>query len=193
MTTDDIFGQLTEETSRQLENLESLEPGTEKHTKAVESVAVLCKLMNDMARISIEGEDKDAQREMERIRMEKELELKEKQINADALQREKELELKEKQMNADALHRATELNLEQQKLNVEIDHYTQEIEVRKEELRFEKRLRKIQLMIETGEFFTQMFQYGRCFKRGLIFEEKGSFSSLTVRNHLSRMFGSKKK
>ncbi len=49
-----IFKQLEEQISKEIENLESLEPGTEKHAAAVESLTKLLRLRLDEKKLEME-------------------------------------------------------------------------------------------------------------------------------------------
>lgn len=93
----EIKEKLGEEIKNQIDNLSSLEPGSEEHCKAIDSLAKLYRLKIDDDKNEIDDDEKHNRRVMDGEQRVIDAELKEKQINADIEIRERELELKEDQ------------------------------------------------------------------------------------------------
>jgi len=88
---------LEEEIGDEIDNLAQLEPGTDEHSKAVESLTKLYKLRIEETKNELESEEKTSRRLMEKEQAERDAELKEKQLEADVALRKRELQLKESQ------------------------------------------------------------------------------------------------
>lgn len=105
-----ICKQLEGEISREIENLELLMPGDEKHTAAVESLAKLYKLRIEEIKAEQDFKEKMSRRKME-----------ETQHDAD---NEVNNNFKKAQMDADNIYRTEDLNLKKEQLCEQIrDRY----------------------------------------------------------------------
>lgn len=79
MNEDDVREKLVEEIGREVDNLISLEPGTEQHTAAVEALNMLYRLNVDNLKVlydddvrRLELENKQAEQELEKLRLQQE-------------------------------------------------------------------------------------------------------------------------
>lgn len=153
---------LEEEIEDEIENLAELEPGSEEHSKAVESLTKLYKLRIEEIKNELDFDEKRERRLAEQEQAEKEAEAKAEQFN-------EELELKKQQFEADLELREREVALKENqtvKLIVEIG-----IGV------------GVPLLLK----FIDVCSYNHWFKKGLIFEETGSISNHMTRGLLTKM------
>ena len=108
----EIKEQLCEEIKNQIENLSSLEPGSDEHTKATENLAKLYRLKIDDDKNEIDDNEKFNRRTMDNEQRVIDAELKEKQIDTDIEIRERELELKEEQLREQSWDRWINVGLQ---------------------------------------------------------------------------------
>lgn len=101
----EIKEMLGEEIKNQIENLASLEQGSEEHSKAVESLAKLYRLKIDDDKNEIEDDEKHNRRSMDKEQQILDAELKQKQLEIDTELRECELDLKEDQLREESKNR----------------------------------------------------------------------------------------
>ena len=88
---------LADEIKSEIDNLGSLEPGSDEHSKAVESLTKLYKLRIEEIKNEMELDEKRDRRLMEDEQAKKDAELKTQQFEADIEFRERELALKDSQ------------------------------------------------------------------------------------------------
>lgn len=153
---------LKEEIADEIEGLSQLEPGSEEHSKAVESLTKLYKLKIEEAKNELDLDEKRERRLMEQEQVEKEAEAKAEQFN-------EELELKKQQFEMDLELRERDLALKENqtvRLIVEIG-----IGV------------GVPLLLK----LIDVCSYNHWFKKGLIFEETGSISNHMTRGLLTKM------
>lgn len=96
---------LGEEIKNQITNLSSMEPGTEEHSKAIESLTKLYRLKIDDDKNEIEDDEKHNRRAMDKEQQILDAELKQKQLEIDTELRECELDLKEDQLREESKNR----------------------------------------------------------------------------------------
>lgn len=134
MEENEILKKLEDEISKEIENLGSLEPGTEKHTAAVESAAKLLRLRLD----------------------EKKLEMEDAHYQNDA---------------EDRLHQ----------INAEIEVKNAEIALRDAELNERAKDRYFNLGFNVAAGLGKAFCFAKWLTVGLLFEEKGTYTSPTFK------------
>jgi hypothetical protein len=103
---------LGEEIKNQIENLSSLEPGSDEHFKAIESLAKLYRLKIDDDKNEIDEDEKHNRRLMDNEQQVIDVELKDKQIDVDADIRNRELKLKEGQLREQSWDRWINVGLQ---------------------------------------------------------------------------------
>ena len=103
---------LGEEIKNQIENLSSLEPGSDEHAKATENLAKLYRLKIDDDKNEIDDNEKFNRRAMDNEQRVIDAELKEKQIDTDIEIRERELEIKEQQLREQSWDRWINVGLQ---------------------------------------------------------------------------------
>jgi hypothetical protein len=108
----EIKEQLCEEIKNQIENLSSMEPGTEEHSKAVETLTKLYRLKIDDDKNEIEDNEKFNRRSMDKEQNIVDAEIKVQQIDTDNDIRKRELELKENQVREEVKSRWINVGLQ---------------------------------------------------------------------------------
>ncbi len=84
---EEILNQLEAEISREISNLEGLEPGSDAQTAAIENLSKMYKLLLEEKKLGAEMEKHDA-----------EINIEQQKINADILKHDKELEAKKEEL-----------------------------------------------------------------------------------------------
>lgn len=103
---------LGEEIKNQITNLSSMEPGSEEHSKAIESLTKLYRLKIDDDKNEIDDNEKHNRRSMDKEQQILDAELKQKQLEVDTEIRECELDLKEDQLREESKNRWINVGLQ---------------------------------------------------------------------------------
>lgn len=102
---DEIKELLGEEIKNQIQNLSSLELGSDEHSTAVESISKLYRLKIEDDKNEIDEDEKYNRRQMDNEQSVIDANLKDKQIDTDADIQKRELEIKENQLRGQSLDR----------------------------------------------------------------------------------------
>ena len=161
--TDENLKLLDEEIKNQILNLATLTPGSKEHTDAVETLVKLQKIDNENYKNQLDADDKYYRREMDKDIRCKELKLK-----------DKELKLREQEL----------LNRDENSKH-EIIIRKQENVLKEQQIKQDKYNTYVKVGAEIGMAVLSIGTYCALFKKGLKFEETGTYGSHTVRNLLS--------
>lgn len=103
---------LEEEIKSEIEYLNELDPGSDEHSKAVESIAKLYKLKMEETKTNLEFEDKSERRIAEKEQLNLDYKFKEKQYDNEVLIREQDDKLKRSQLGEQVKDRYFKLGIE---------------------------------------------------------------------------------
>lgn len=123
MNVDLIATKLDEEIQNELDNLANLDPGSDQHSAAVESVAKLYKLKIEEQKALLDFDEKVQRREMEKEQYIKELELKQNQLDNDYSFHDQEDIFKKNQLNEQKKDRYLRIAVEAASLTLPLIFY----------------------------------------------------------------------
>lgn len=152
----EILKRLETEIAREIEKIEGLEPGTEKHAAAVESLAKLYKLRIEEGKVEYEHHEKMRAEDMHHEIESRRLEMDEAHYQNDA---------------EDRLHQ----------MNAEIEVKNAEIALRDAELNERAKDRYFNLGFNVAAGLGKAYCFAKWLTIGLLFEEKGTYTSPTFK------------
>ena len=147
-----ITGMLKKEITSSFEKLKTIDTGSKEHASAVEDLAKLYRLA------------------IEESKADQEIRIKKSEIKNSLTRQNAELELKQK-----------ELELKDSQYMLERDTKEKEVESTEKELKERKIDRYVKMGLAIAELILPLTFYAYWMKRGLKFEETGTFTSTTFR------------
>ena len=152
----------------EIENLKTLETGSEEKSKAVSTLSTLHKLRIEEIKAETEAEDKRQRREMEDSHHKDEMALKKEQTVRQEEQQKAELSLRERQVNGEELDRERDETFKKRQfMDGIVDRY-------------------VKLGVAVAELVLPLAFYGTWMKMGFEFEKEGTFTSSTFKNLFNR-------
>jgi hypothetical protein len=164
----EIKSLLNEEIKNEIQDLSTLQLGSEEKSRAIDDLTKLYKLRIEETKCELDYDEKYDRRIMEANKNRSEYELKEKQLTNEEVLKTRELDLKEGQTAADleACDREEQLKRDQMKADV-WDRY-------------------LKLGIEIIGIGLPLIFYASWMRRGFKFEETGTYTSTTFKGLFNR-------
>ena len=186
---DNIKTLLSGEIESELNNLASLTPGSEEHTKAVDNLAKLYKLRIDEAKAELDYREKHDRREMEAKQYESDLEMRKDELRFKRAQ----LDEQEKEHENDSKFREQEAQFKQQQFDQQVkeheddaDYQKREEQLKRDQMADQTIDRYVRLGAEIAGIVLPLMFYAHWMKKGFKFEETGTFTSTTFRGLFNR-------
>lgn len=192
----DIKGLLDDMIEQEIQNLQSLDAGTDEMSTAIRDLANLHKLRIEEIKTQTEADEKRERRVMDSEQRKAEIALKEKQAaqqQAELTIKERQVDgtdadrdLKERQLKAQEQLQAAEIALKERELNSKDADRIQEEALQRSQARDQMIDRCVRTGVAVGELVLPLIFYGIWMNRGFKFEETGAFTSTTFKNLLNR-------
>ncbi|MFI3173922.1 MAG: hypothetical protein R3Y53_01820 [Bacillota bacterium] len=178
-----IRSMLEEKIAEEIGNLSTLQSGSKEMSMAVDDVTKLYKLHIDELKTELEFEERVEKRESENEQFEAKLEL-------DKEMRQQELDLKAKQLELEFEERTESRisDVEQFEARIELDEAIHEFDktLKTQQLDEGKLDRYVKVGADVIGVVVPLVFYASWMKKGLRFEETGTFTSTTFKNLIGR-------
>lgn len=179
---DEIRTQLGEELSKEFNDLAQLSQGSEEQRTAIDNIVKLYKMGVDEEKIDADYDEKVNRREMDKKQHEEEIALRKQEFEL----KQKELERQIRMMEFDMQKHREELEMRDRELILkerELAEQTRENQTKESSATID---RYIRLGIEAAQLVLPLMFYATWMKKGLAFEETGTFTSTTFRGLFNR-------
>lgn len=195
----DITEKLDEEIVRLLNNLTNTELGSEECLKASKTIAELYKLRIEEEKLDDNYSARDSAMKIENERKLREEEIQKQKLTLD----ERKLDIDERRLDIEDQHQDRRLDIDEKKLDedtsahkleqeFEMDRRLCEEQMRAEQLKEQKKDRLVKCIIAGVELVLPLAFYAAWMKRGLKFEETGTFTSTTFKGLFNKFRPTKK-
>ncbi len=164
----EIKNLLDEVIKKEISGLNALASGSDEKSSAIKDLAALHKLRIDEIKAETEADEKRERRAMDSKQHQTDNRLKEEQAKRQEQQQKAEFALKERQVAGEEADRVRDEQFKQRQFNDQvIDRY-------------------VRIGVAAAELVLPLVFYGVWMKRGLKFEETGTYTSQTFKNLFNR-------
>jgi hypothetical protein len=183
---DEIRDMLNEEIKTGIQDLSNLNPGSEEKTKAINKLATLYKLRIEEGKVDLDYNEKYYRRVMEDEKGKREDELKDKQFKNEQDFKSRELDLKQMQFNSDKNLKGRELDIKESQNGNELANHISEDNLKREQMDKDTWNQYLKIGVEVAGVVLPLIFYGAWMKKGLKFEETGTYTSTTFKGLFNR-------
>lgn len=166
---------LRKEIENQIKGLSGFESGSAEKLRAIKGVAELYKLKIEEEKAVTEATDKSEKREMEKAR-----------DAVDATDKTERRQLEKTRNEVDSTDKSERREIDKARNEAEVSYHKSEEDYRKEQLAEQRKDRFVHICIAGAELVLPLVFYAAWMRRGLKFEETGTFTSTTFRGLFNR-------
>lgn len=184
---------LREEVAREIEKLSKLEPGSTEHSATVKSVVDLYKLKIEDDKVAVDKLDKEEKRKLEAVKQEAEREEKSERLKLDnkrymdeRLDKIERRNMEKARNDIDKYDKQQSHELDAKRYETDKEHWQREYLLKVEQASDRSKDRIFDVCIKSAEIIVPIMFYSIWMRKGLKFEETGTFTSQTFKGLINR-------